>query len=232
MPSRCARCGPRQPCFAPRTCRCSRRSASWPPSTTRSSARRPCAWEGEELTLQQLRRGAAKPRAGAARARLAAGSRAPAGRPRRRSTSCGGAFMHLRAPAGRRTPGSRITWTYRWQQMLRLDYTPQDCMQFQQAIEQVVVPAATRLYEKRRQTAGRGALRPWDLDRDLYPLDLPPLPAYGSLQDLPAKAEATFQPGRPAAGRLFPYHARGGPARPGQPQGQGARARTAPPTRC
>jgi oligoendopeptidase F len=43
---------------------------------------------------------------------------------------------------------------YRWKEMLRFDYTPDDCLRFHQAIEQVVVPAATRIYEKRRQRLG------------------------------------------------------------------------------
>ncbi len=43
---------------------------------------------------------------------------------------------------------------YAWQQKLRFDYTPADCKSFAQAIEQVVVPAATRIYEKRRKALG------------------------------------------------------------------------------
>ncbi len=52
---------------------------------------------------------------------------------------------------------------YAWQQKLRFDYTPEDCKSFAQAIEQVVVPAATRIYEKRKQALGLDTLRPWDL---------------------------------------------------------------------
>ena len=55
---------------------------------------------------------------------------------------------------------------YRWQEMLRFDYTPADCRSFQNAIEQVVVPAALRIYERRRQRLGVSSLRPWDLDVD------------------------------------------------------------------
>jgi oligoendopeptidase F len=82
---------------------------------------------------------------------------------------------------------------FRWQQQLRLDYTPQDCVQFGQAIQEVVVPAASRLYERYRQRLGAASVRPWDLDNDLIPLNLPPLPPYGSLDDLPAKAEVAFR---------------------------------------
>lgn len=81
---------------------------------------------------------------------------------------------------------------YRWQQLLRLDYTPADCIQFQQAIEQVVVPATTRLYERYRQHRGLERLRPWDLENDLLPLHFPSLPPYGALGELPEKIEAIF----------------------------------------
>jgi oligoendopeptidase F len=55
---------------------------------------------------------------------------------------------------------------YRWREMLRFDYTPHDCVRFQQAIEAVVVPAAERIYEKRRKQLGLESLRPWDLNVD------------------------------------------------------------------
>ncbi|HEX9091178.1 MAG TPA: M3 family oligoendopeptidase, partial [Anaerolineales bacterium] len=38
---------------------------------------------------------------------------------------------------------------YRWQELLRLDYSPADCKSFHRAIEGVVVPAARRMYAKR-----------------------------------------------------------------------------------
>jgi oligoendopeptidase F len=55
---------------------------------------------------------------------------------------------------------------YRWRQLKRFDYTPQDCQRFHEAIEQVVVPAVELLNEKRRQALGVDRLRPWDIDVD------------------------------------------------------------------
>ncbi len=52
---------------------------------------------------------------------------------------------------------------YLWQDKLRFDYTPDDCRTFHAAIEQVVVPAAARVYERRRRAMGVDTLRPWDL---------------------------------------------------------------------
>ena len=48
--------------------------------------------------------------------------------------------------------------SYVWQDMLRFDYTPSDCRSFHNAIEQVVVPAALRVYERRRQRMGLSSL--------------------------------------------------------------------------
>jgi oligoendopeptidase F len=51
---------------------------------------------------------------------------------------------------------------YRWQQMHRFDYTPDDCKAFHAAVEQVIVPAASKLREKYRRLLGLERLRPWD----------------------------------------------------------------------
>ncbi|MCC7360367.1 MAG: M3 family oligoendopeptidase [Anaerolineales bacterium] len=55
---------------------------------------------------------------------------------------------------------------YRWQELLRFDYTPEDCASFHAAIEAAVVPATKRLYERRRRRLGLDRLRPWDLQVD------------------------------------------------------------------
>jgi oligoendopeptidase F len=54
-----------------------------------------------------------------------------------------------------------------WQEMFRFDYTPENCKQFHGAIEQAVVPAAARVYQRRAARLGFEALRPWDLDVDV-----------------------------------------------------------------
>jgi oligoendopeptidase F len=92
---------------------------------------------------------------------------------------------------------------YRWSQMLRLDYTPQDSQQFDHAILEMVVPAATRVYERHRQKLGVERLRPWDLDLDLYPLDLPALASYGNVENLKSTAETIFYRIDPALGDYF-----------------------------
>lgn len=77
---------------------------------------------------------------------------------------------------------------YRWQELLRFDYTPADCRSFYNAIEQVVVPAALRVYDLRRQRLGVSSLRPWDLDVD--PLNRPPLRPFKDEAELKTRIAA------------------------------------------
>jgi oligoendopeptidase F len=86
--------------------------------------------------------------------------------------------------------GKRTFRDFRWQQMLRLDYTPSNCISFHDAIEQAVVPAAKRIYEKRRKSLGLTSLRPWDLDVD--PLGRAPLKPFDNMQDLKKTSASIF----------------------------------------
>lgn len=58
---------------------------------------------------------------------------------------------------------------YSFQEKRRYDYSPEDCLRFHEAIEAVVVPAAQRIYEKKRQRLGLERLRPWDTAVDTSP---------------------------------------------------------------
>lgn len=71
---------------------------------------------------------------------------------------------------------------YRWRALHRYDYTPEDCRRFREAIEEAVVPAAQRIYEKRRDALGLSQLRPWDLDVDLR--KRPPLKPFSDMSQL------------------------------------------------
>lgn len=91
--------------------------------------------------------------------------------------------------------------TFRWQVMGRFDYTPEDCQQFRDAIEQTVVPAAVRIYERRRAHLGYATLRPWDLAVD--PLGRNPLLPFTAVADLESKTEAIFRQVDPQLGEYF-----------------------------
>jgi len=90
---------------------------------------------------------------------------------------------------------------YRWRQWLRFDYTPEDCKKFHQAIEQAVVPAASRIYEKRRRLLGVKTLRPWDINVD--PRGRPPLKPFETVAELEAKCAAIFHQVDPQLGEYF-----------------------------
>ena len=90
---------------------------------------------------------------------------------------------------------------YRWRQLLRFDYSPEDCTRFHQAIEEVVVPAAHRIYEKRRKRLGLEVLRPWDLLVD--PFGRPPLHPFETVTELEEKTASIFRRVDPQLGDYF-----------------------------
>jgi oligoendopeptidase F len=90
---------------------------------------------------------------------------------------------------------------YKWKELHRFDYEPDDCANFHKAIEQVVVPAARRFYEKRQQRLGLKSLRPWDLNVD--PLGRVPLKPYQTVSELENKVSAIFHKVDPELGRYF-----------------------------
>jgi oligoendopeptidase F len=90
---------------------------------------------------------------------------------------------------------------YMWKQKFRFDYSPEDCKSFHTAIEQVVVPARERVYERRRQRLGIDSVRPWDKDVDPY-ADMP-IKSSQSDDDFLAKALSVFQHVDPVLGGYF-----------------------------
>jgi len=90
---------------------------------------------------------------------------------------------------------------YRWQQLSRFDYTPADCVSFHEAIEAVVVPAAARIYERKRKQLGLETLRPWDLNVD--PLNRPALRPFQTDEELLSKGAAIFRRVDPQLGGYY-----------------------------
>ncbi len=91
--------------------------------------------------------------------------------------------------------------TYRWQELNRFDYTPEDGRRFHAAIEAVVVPAAKRIYERRQKQLGVDMLRPWDLD--VNPRGLAPLRPFTSAEQLKEGVSRMFHNVDPALGEQF-----------------------------
>jgi oligoendopeptidase F len=90
---------------------------------------------------------------------------------------------------------------YRWRDMLRFDYTPDDTHNFHKAIEEVVVPAALRIYEKRRRRLGVDKLRPWDLEVDTSGAE--PLRPFDSIEALTDGVSSMFHRVDPQLGEYF-----------------------------
>jgi oligoendopeptidase F len=111
-----------------------------------------------------------------------------------------GKFMALRGQIAKNA-GYDSYRGYRWQELLRLDYSPEDCLTFRDAIEEVVVPAALRVYERRQERLGLDTLRPWDLYVD--PLYREPLRPYKKPEDLEMKCSAIFHRVDPELGAYF-----------------------------
>jgi oligoendopeptidase F len=158
-------------------------------------------WNGEERTLVELRTEMESPDR-ELRQRV---WRSIAGRQladRQAINDLWGQFLELRMEIARNA-GMRSYRDYAWKNMLRLDYSPQECLQFQEAIEKTAVPAASRVYQRSAQRLGVEALRPWDLDLDLYPLHWPPLPSYGSTVQLQETTERIFHRVSPILGGYF-----------------------------
>jgi len=100
-------------------------------------------------------------------------------------------FLDLRLKiAGNADKGDDIR-AYQWSRYQRFDYSPEDCKQFHAAIEEVVVPAATRILERRRAALGVDKLRPWDLDVDAT--GLPPLKPFSGAEQLNDGVDSIFQ---------------------------------------
>ncbi len=100
---------------------------------------------------------------------------------------------------------------YAWQERLRFDYTPADCETFHRAIEETVVPAAARVYERRRRQMGVETLCPWDINTDpmritelnVDPLAREPLRPFATIDELKAKGSAVFHHVDPQLGAYF-----------------------------
>jgi len=79
---------------------------------------------------------------------------------------------------------------YMFQALGRFDYTPQDCYDFANAIEQEIVPILKEQAEKRREALGLEVLKPWDLDVSIS--GKPALKPFNNGEELIDKSIACF----------------------------------------
>jgi oligoendopeptidase F len=95
-----------------------------------------------------------------------------------------------------------------WKALQRFDYSPDDCLEFHDAIADVALPAAGRLLEQRRELLNVGDLRPWDLAVDAQGRD--PLTPFGNVAELEAGCERIFNAVAPELGAKFSTMREGG----------------------
>ena len=163
-------------------------------------------WEGEEITLTRLALNFQQPD----RTRREKAWHLKADRQladRKAINSLWQKFMDLRSRIAKNADTASFR-EYTWVQRLRFDYSPEDCKLFEAAIEKVVVPAATRIYQKRKKELGLDTLRPWDLmdgwfSRPSPAANLPQLKPFASIDELKSKTSAIFHHVDPVLGGYF-----------------------------
>ena len=94
---------------------------------------------------------------------------------------------------------------FKWAELYRFDYSPQDCLNFHSAIEAVVVPAVRRLLERHGKQMGIESVRPWDIDIKNYvdPFGRPALKPYKTVDEQVEKTQTIFNQVDPALGAYF-----------------------------
>lgn len=90
---------------------------------------------------------------------------------------------------------------YKWKQLKRFDYTPDDALAFFDAIEETVVPFVERTFEKRRTQLGLDTLRPWDLMVDTKGRE--PLRPFDNVETLVDKSIDVFNTIDPELGEFI-----------------------------
>ncbi len=90
---------------------------------------------------------------------------------------------------------------YKFSELGRFDYTPEDCFRFHEAIREHIVPLHRLLQEHRKNRLGLGQLRPWDADAE--PAGIQPLHPFKDGEELSNKAVEVFNRLRPFFGECL-----------------------------
>lgn len=80
---------------------------------------------------------------------------------------------------------------YKFAEMGRFDYKPEDCFQFHQAVEEHVIPLVDKIYARHAQKLGISPLRPWDTEAE--PAGVEPLRPFSDGKELLDKTVACFE---------------------------------------
>ena len=88
---------------------------------------------------------------------------------------------------------------YRFAELGRFDYTPEDCLKFHAVIAETVVPLTNIIYDKKKKEIGLDPMKPWDTEVDTS--GKPPLKPFGTTSELIDKTITCFN-------QLDPYFAK------------------------
>lgn len=156
-------------------------------------------WKGEEITVQQLQSVLQSPNRGERESAWRQASRRQL-QDRQQINELWREFMTIRNQLAT-NKGMADYRTFRWQQLLRLDYTPQDCTRFHTAVEKVVLPAVQRVYERKKRQMDLHSIRPWDSQAD--PLGRPRLQPFQHIDELRDGCGRIIQQIHPQLSRYF-----------------------------
>jgi len=84
---------------------------------------------------------------------------------------------------------------YRFTELGRFDYKPEDCYQFHEAVKLHVMPLVNQLYEEKRKKLGLDTLRPWDIEAE--PAGIQPLRPFKTGEELIEKTIRCFNELKP-----------------------------------
>ncbi|RYE20220.1 MAG: M3 family oligoendopeptidase, partial [Sphingobacteriales bacterium] len=79
---------------------------------------------------------------------------------------------------------------YKFKELGRFDYTPEDCFKFHAAVKEHILPLQKMLIESRKQRLGLDVMRPWDGDAE--PVGTEPLHPFETGKELSDKAIEVF----------------------------------------
>lgn len=79
---------------------------------------------------------------------------------------------------------------YKFRELGRFDYTPEDCFKFHEAVKEHILPLQKMLVESRKQRLGLDVMRPWDGDAE--PVGTEPLRPFETGKELSEKAIEVF----------------------------------------
>lgn len=88
---------------------------------------------------------------------------------------------------------------YKFEEMERFYYTPDDCFSFHQNIKKTITPFANKITERRKKALGIKKLKPWDTSVDIY--GKKPLQPFSDSKELLSKTISIFKKIHPELGK-------------------------------